>query len=299
VSWGQPYQVLRPSGPLAALDRRRASRPSVVEDAAGTLRMWYAAHDGTTARILEAGQRRGRSWERRSVGVEPGPLGATDAAGVDAPSVVCTDAGFVMAHAGTDGGGRTRLHLAASPDGHAWSRGTLFPYETAEAVGATDPCLVVTDERWWLFHGEEDVHDGEPTRILLVTSADGVAWEPVGPVLGPGAGERGVGEPWVIRTGSGFTMVFVAEAETGSTVELATSGDGLAWERSGGALDHARSNHAGRPVRGPSLLRLRNGHLRLWYSAAGDDEPADRGRLWSTDLHGTEMRGLAAPPPAG
>lgn len=101
------------SGALADLDRLRAFRPSVLEEDDGTLRMWYSGHDGSTGRILEAVQPPGQPWERLGISVDAGSCGESDAFGVEAPSVVRTPVGFLMAYAGSDGAD-TRLHMASS-----------------------------------------------------------------------------------------------------------------------------------------------------------------------------------------
>jgi len=126
VSWTCHREVLTGSRQLAALDRLRAFRPSVLEEADGTLRMWYSGHDGSTGRILEAAQQPGQPWERVGISIDAGSSGESDAYGVEAPSVVRTPVGFLMAYAGSDGA-EIRLHMASSDDGHRWeAQGTFM-----------------------------------------------------------------------------------------------------------------------------------------------------------------------------
>jgi hypothetical protein len=114
VSWTCHREVLTGSRQLAVLDRLRAFRPSVLEEADGTLRMWYSGHDGSTGRILEAVQQPGQHWERLGISIDAGSSGESDAYGVEAPSVVRTPVGFLMAYAGSDGAD-TRLHIWLRP----------------------------------------------------------------------------------------------------------------------------------------------------------------------------------------
>jgi hypothetical protein len=303
VTWSRPFQVLRPSGPYAELDRHRAWRPSVLQGVGPLLRMWYGGHDGSTARILAAKQFPRQGWARLGASIEPGFTGSTDAAGVGAPSVVDTDTGYLMAYAGSDGT-KTRVHLATSADGYTWHPGGPFRFPDGPDASTT-PCLVTAFDRRWLYFGAE-AGDRRPT-ILAATSAGGAAWQDVGPVLEPESGERSVSEPWIVAGESGVLMFFVARDGDGrSTVGVATSDDGLSWARRPAPLDLARRHHDAGSIGGPSALRLRGGHLRLWYAAGdagaegdhgteeGANEGADDGtegkpgscRLWSTELNG-------------
>lgn len=284
MTWTQPFQVLRPSGPFADLDRHRAWRPSVLQGVGGVLGMWYAAHDGSTGRIVAAEQAPRRSWVRLGISIEPGLAGATDAAGVDAPSVVRTGDGYLMAYAGSDGA-VTRVHLATSPDGYRWHPGG--PVRLGDGHGAaTTPCLVMEGDRPWLYYAAEG--DDRRTTIVAATSALGVGGS-VAPVLAPRTGERGVSEPWVVAGERGLLMFFVSRDREGCpAVGVATSDDGLTWSRRPAPLDLARRHHDAGRIGGPSALRLRGGHLRLWYAAGVEGDEAGGCRLWSTDLNGTE-----------
>ena len=53
MEWTREGEVF-PPGSSGDPDSVRASRPWVLEERDGTLRMWYSGHDGTTSRIIEA-----------------------------------------------------------------------------------------------------------------------------------------------------------------------------------------------------------------------------------------------------
>jgi predicted GH43/DUF377 family glycosyl hydrolase len=289
VSWTCHREVFPGSGALADLDSLRAFRPSVVEDDDGTLRMWYSGHDGSTGRIIEAVQEPGQPWQRLGISIDAGFSGESDAFGVEAPSVVRTPAGFLMAYGGSDGAD-TRLHMASSDDGHRWdAQGTFMQREAPDAVGATDPCLVVTGERWWLFYSGYDGSDnGRRAAILAAVSPDGVSWDRVGPVLDPTYDEVAVSEPSVLVRQRHFTMFYVSHAGARAAIDMATSDDGVTWDRRGTTLGRAPADDEYARVRSPSALHLHDGRLRLWYSAHAAGDLADACHLWSADLAAAE-----------
>jgi predicted GH43/DUF377 family glycosyl hydrolase len=285
VSWTCHREVLTGSGPLAELDRLRAFRPSVLEEADGTLRMWYAGHDGSTGRILEAVQQPRRPWERLGISIDAGFAGESDAYGVEAPSVVRTPVGFLMAYAGSDGAD-TRLHMASSVDGHRWdAQGTFMQRGEPDAIGATHPCLVVTGERWWLFYSGYDGSDnGRRAAILAAVSPNGASWDRIGPILDPGPDEVAVSEPWILMRQRHFAMFYVSDDGARTTIDMATSDDGLVWDRRGTTLGPGLADDDYGRAQSPSAIHLHGGRLRLWYSTHTVGEVADSCRMWSADL---------------
>jgi predicted GH43/DUF377 family glycosyl hydrolase len=281
----------------------RAFRPTVLEEPDGTLRMWYSGHDGETGRILEAVQEPDQPWRRLGPSVEAGSCGASDAHGVEAPSVVRSATGFLMAYAGSNGSD-TRLHMATSDDGHRWeAQGTFMEPDDPDSGGANHPCLVVTGEGWWLFYsgydgsaadgGEsESAGDGGVRRveILAAVSRNGASWEPVGTVLAPAGGEVAVAEPSVLVRQRQFTMLFVSDVGTQASIDMATSRDGVAWDRRGTTLRLGRpgaGDRAPNRIGSPIATHLHDGRLRMWYSIHANGDPTGRCRLWSTEFERT------------
>jgi predicted GH43/DUF377 family glycosyl hydrolase len=293
VSWTNHQQVLPESGPWSHLDSLRAFRPSVVQEPDGTLRMWYSGHDGTTGRILEAVQAPGQPWERLGVCLDAGATGSTDAYGVEAPSVVRLPEGFLMAYSGSDGAD-SRLHMAASPDGHEWEpQGTFLPRGEADAVGATHPCLVITGEQWWLFYsGFDGADEGRRAEIMAAVSTDGRSWSRVGSVLRPGPGELALSEPSVLVRQRRFTMVFVCDDGIRASIDTATSRDGVSWDRRGSTLRLGRQSNRPNRIRSPNAAHLDDGSLHLWYSTRSGEDPPGSCRMWTAAFDS------AAPGPA-
>lgn len=289
MSWTRHRAVLAGSGPWADFDRLRSFRPSVLEADDGTLRMWYSGHDGSTGRILEAVQEPGEPWRRQGISIDAGAAGDSDAFGVEAPSVVPTPVGFLMAYAGSNGAD-TRLHMATSVDGHRWqAQGTFMQRGEPDAIGATHPCLVVTGERWWLFYSGYDGSDnGRRATIMAAVSANGSSWDRLGPLIEPTRDEVAVSEPWVLVRHRHFTMFYVSDAGGCTAIDMATSDDGVTWDRRGTTLLPADVGDDAGLVRSPSAVHLNDGRLRLWYATHTTGDPADGYHLWSADLAATD-----------
>jgi len=119
----------------------------VLEEAEGTLRMWYTASDGTTSRILTAVRPPGGTWGRPAIAIDAGFARDSDSYGAESPCVVKTPCGYLMVCGGFDDE-VGRLHMATSDDSHRWdSQGTIMLRGPEDAGGANHPCLLMTGER--------------------------------------------------------------------------------------------------------------------------------------------------------
>jgi len=192
-----------------------------------------------------------------------------------------------MAYAGSDGA-ETRLHMAASSDGRLWeSLGTFMQREEADAVGATHPCLVVTSQRWWLFYAGYDGSDnGRRATILAAVSDSGASWDRVGPVLEPRGDEVALLEPWVVMAQRRFSMFFVSEDGRRQAIQMATSEDGVSWDRRGNTLPGSGDDVDTLEERSPCMLRLRDGTLRLWFASRPTGDRSAPYRLCSANFTG-------------
>jgi predicted GH43/DUF377 family glycosyl hydrolase len=272
VEWireGAAFASRTPAEP----DSLRALRPWVLEEAGDTLRMWYSGHDGTTGRILAAVRRPGGAWERLGVAIDAGFAGDSDRSGVESPSVVHTLGGYLMAYAGFDGEA-TRLHMATSDDGQHWTtQGTIMQRGPDEAVGASHPCLLATEAGWWLFFcGYDGSQDSRHAAILAAVSPTGASWDRVGTILEPVAAELAVSHPCVIEIARTFYMFYASDDGGTSSVAMATSADGLSWNRHGTVLAASDDSAEKGGVYSPCVVRLHDGSLRMWYAAlAGSD----------------------------
>ena len=248
--------------------------------------MWYSGHDGSAGRILHAVQPAGRPWQRLGIAVDLGLSGVSDSYGVESPSVVPLADRYLMAYAGSDGTD-TRLHLATSADGMAWEPlGPILPPEEHDAVAATHPWLVSSGTNWWLFYSGYDGKGTGRASILAAVSDSGTAWDRVGPVLEPAAGEVAISEPSVVTARRRFLMFFVSDEDGRSTIQMATSADGVTWDRRGNVLPGSGDEVDTLSERSPCAVRLRDHTLRLWFAGRwrGDTDGADR--IWSATFSG-------------
>jgi predicted GH43/DUF377 family glycosyl hydrolase len=266
MEWRREGEVLPPA-PAGGPDTLRAWRPWVLGEDDGTLRMWYTGHDGSTGRILEAVKPPGRPWRRLGVALEVGSAGGTDAFGVESPCVVKVRGGYLMAYGGSDGES-TRLHMAVSADGHRFeSQGTIMQREKEDALAATHPCLVVTGERWWLFYsGYDGSNQGRRAAVLAAVSDSGASWDRLGSVLEPQAGELAATQPCVLDASLGLQMFYASDDGERVSVAVATSEDGIGWERRGITLAPSAGGPDALGAFTPCVVKSRDGSLRMWYA---------------------------------
>jgi len=219
--------------------------------------MWYSGNDGTTWRILEAIQPGGGTWERVGVALDAGFAGDSDNYGVESPCVVKTPGGYLMVYAGFDGD-VARLHMAMSIDGRQWiPEGTIMQRGREDAAGASDPCVVMTGERWWLFFsGYDGSQDNRRAAILAAISQSGASWDRVGTVLTPDEGELAVSHPCVLDISGTFRMFYASDDGRRVEIALATVGRrslvGPARHGSSPVRGGARWAHRPRALRSPA-----------------------------------------------
>jgi predicted GH43/DUF377 family glycosyl hydrolase len=276
VEWVRKGKVFAPalSGDPDGL---RAWRPWVLEEDDGTLRMWYSGHDGTTGRILEAVRRPGKAWQRLGIAIEPGLAGESDGYGVESPCVVKVPGGYLMVYGGSDGE-HTRLHMATSSDSQRWvAQGTIMQRREEDALAATHPCLLVMGERWWLFYsGYDGSHEGRRAAILAAVSPSGASWDRLGRLLSPEADELAASHPCLLDISRRFQLFYASDDGERVSIALATSADGVLWERRGVVLSPSREGPDALAVHTPCVVRLRDGSLWMWYAGRplGDTELA-------------------------
>lgn len=274
MDWIREGEVPFSSAPDES-DHLRAWRPWVLEEADGTLRMWYAGSDGTTSRILAAERLPGGAWERQGTAVDAGSAGDTDSYGAESPCVVKTPGGYLMVYGGFDGE-VSRLHMATSRGARLWeAQGTIMQRGPEDAGGANHPCLLLTGERWWLFYTAfPEERDDQRSQVVAAVSQNGASWDRVGPVMEPEQGEIAVSHPCAIEVARTIELFYVSSIGGSTRIALATSSDGVAWDRRGTVFGPAGDGPDGAGVHTPCVVRLRDGTVRMWYAGlpVGDDE---------------------------
>jgi predicted GH43/DUF377 family glycosyl hydrolase len=147
-----------------------------------------------------------------------------------------------------------------------------------DAAGASDPCLLVTGERWWLFFTGYESNDNRQATVLAAISPSGASWDRVGAVLERDQGETAVSHPCVLEVSRTFQMFFSSGDEQRAEIALATSNDGILWDRRGTVLAPSGEGPDGLAVYSPCVVRRQDGSLHMWYAglAVGDTELAYR-----------------------
>ncbi len=150
--------------------------------------------------------------------------------------------GYKMYYSGCDRSGRWSIGLATSPDG------VKFTKHPANPLLRTGTCA--WDEKEVAFSStlkEGDTYkmwfgmrEGPPNAFYYLgyaESEDGITWRRrPEPILGPGprgsVDDRGILRPAVVREGNGYRMIYASlDMEWGMQLCLATSPDGLRWEK--------------------------------------------------------------------
>lgn len=262
-----------PTGSAGEPDSLRVWSPWVLQEDDGTLHMWYSGSDGQTPRIMSAIRHPGAAWERRGVDIDAGCAGETDGYGVEAPCVVRSPGGYLMVYGGFDGE-ISRLHMATSPDGCHWTcHGTILQRGPDDVLGATHPCLLLSGAHWWLFYTGYRSQGGRSRGAVLAAISDnGASWDRLGPVLQPAPEEHAASHPCVLDIEREFQMFYTLEVQDTVTIALATSPDGVMWNRRG-LLPFSSESGEKLPIHTPCVVRLLDGSLRMWYSEL---EPEDR-----------------------
>jgi predicted GH43/DUF377 family glycosyl hydrolase len=274
VEWIREGEVSLPSTP-GEPDSVRAWRPWVLEDEDAALRMWYTGSDGTTSRILTAERPPGGGWQRLGVAIDAGSAGDSDSYGAESPCVVKTPGGYLMVYGGSDGE-ISRLHMATSEDSHRWDpQGTIMQRGPEDAGGANHPCLLMTGERWWLFYtGFPGSGGGQRSVLVAAVSQTGASWDRIGAILEPEAGEVAVSHPCALEVSRTVYAFYASDVGGPIRIALASSSDGLSWDRRGTVLEPSGQGPDGSSVHTPCVVRLHDGSVGMWYAGIpiGDEE---------------------------
>ena len=184
------------------------------------------------------------AWEKypHNPVLEMGPIGTWDDVGVFQPGVLFDGMEYRMWYSG-DNGSNTRIGVATSPDGIAWTKHVANPVIQLGGSGAWDDFKLFdahvlfdgTEYRMW-FGG----HDGTRARIGTATSLDGIVWVKYegNPVLdvGPDGSwdDVEVRHPSVFFDGMEYRMWYRGDDGSNFRIGYATSPDGIVWTRDAG-----------------------------------------------------------------
>jgi len=183
----------------------------------GTCRLWYSARPaGGAWRILATESRDGgETWGPVCAAIYPGS--GSDREHTMLPCVVRESNRWLMYYVGRDGYHR-RIHRAISRDGWSWTKEGIVidrgqPGECDE-YAADCPSVARLDDCYFMVYGA-----GSSRSLAAAISKDGIQWRKLGPILD--RRETGMPDseyafyPWLIRTATGFDLLYAGEDSEG------------------------------------------------------------------------------------
>lgn len=174
------------------------------------------------------------------------------------------------------------IHYMVSDDGINWTQPSQEPVMLTEEVpfaevAALASSVIVEDDGTWVLYFYSWNNDGT-TEIGRATapSPDGEWTVDPSPVLVEGEGweNRSVGSPQVLKTDAGYRMYYSGSSDEQRTgIGLATSSDGINWEKSElNPILEASEEWEGNTVHQPRVVQTENGYLmayRAWTGQRG------------------------------
>lgn len=162
-----------------------------------------------------------------------GEAGEWDSVDVLNPSVVQFRGAYLNLYSGFDGH-TWHTGVASSSDGVHWQkRGRVLSPSGWEGgyIAANGSALIDGDQILYWYQA------GDPPRIALARSSDGLAWVKHSRAVletGPRGSfdERGVADPYVIRTGNRFYLFYTGmDRARRQRLSVARSTDGVKWQK--------------------------------------------------------------------
>lgn len=256
----------------------------------GRYYMWYAGvpEDEFAQRIYLATSTDGVAWTKEPQPVlDLGAPGSFDSRQLTKPSVVYDPtnaaAPFRMWYAAedeTEGG----IGYATSVDGRTWTKvgEVLAPGKPgmADSHRVMEPCVLIDNGVYFMWYTADDSNN---RRVAYATSTDGLVWTRGGVVFDVGTGNysEGAFSPAVVRTASGFHMLFTGnKVVSGTAIQSklinADSPDGLNWAAGNIAFSASGSDTAfdGYNVCQPTILSDPSDAkhpYKLWYVGNNPD----------------------------
>ncbi len=328
IQQNQPGLILTP-GPQGWWDCERVSSPCVINCPDGTWKMWYYGRDPNFDREINLPTGRcglaissdGVNWERVNGPLTMGSVlephqdpNRFDSSHIGVSDVYYREGLYWMWYFGGDQKVINTGNFAAkgismlpgcaiSYDGINWIR-LEGPYRGAfldcgqpgefDALFCGWPQVLHENGTWKMYY-----HTLNPTLGFLVglaVSTDGLHWEKMGQILGPGEAnsfdERGVGTRHVLKKDNQYIM-FYEGVNTSSyhSIGVAISDDGIKWNKQpGNEIGGAIFSHApkgsdrwdARAVGTPCVVPMNDGSFRMYYIGAnegGHDELSSQHKI--------------------
>ncbi|MFO0945709.1 MAG: hypothetical protein U1D30_07170 [Planctomycetota bacterium] len=157
-----------------------------------------------------------------------------------------------------------RAELAAASENYVVLRGTQITELAPHGEGNVYAPEVLKDNgkyRMWYGGQGKDGHD----RIHLAESTDLKTWEKKGVVLDRGSANH-VNDPTVVKVGTTY-FLYYTQADEGviDEIHVATSKDGVQWEKGGVAVPRGRPGSWDAAIVGRPSVLVEDGSFRMWY----------------------------------
>jgi len=165
------------------------------------------------------------------------------------------------------------VDIVAEQSWRLLSKPVVVPSLESEGDNIYAPCVLLEGSRYKMWYGGQgkDGHD----RIHYATSSNGVDWVKKGVVL-DNKDSLHVNDPSVVLVDNVYCMYYsrAHEKDTECSICLATSVDGIDWQRKGEVLGVSRDSWDSVEVARPSVL-YEDRIFKLWYDGSdGKDRHA-------------------------
>lgn len=180
---------------------------------------------------------------RQGLVVPLGPAGTWDDMQVGRPSVLLDGATYKMWYFGCALAGGCSIGYATSTDGRSWMKAgpVLTPSLPAEGAQVMYPTVIKVGPWYRMWYNG---WDGSAWTVLTARSRDGIAWAKQGVVFGPGPSgspdQFAALFPNVLYDDHAYKMYYTGrstDSDSSDVIMLATSHNGLRWNRVGVVLD--------------------------------------------------------------
>lgn len=262
--------------PVTPTDDSTSMRPIVVRTPDSWL-MFYSIFDADVWKLAQSPSPDGKNWAIPRYVLSPyGDNWETSQ--LIGGSVLRRDGRLWLWY---QGGKRRQVGTASSGEGRFWRKDAepvLLPGQEKEwdAGGVGSPTVIQSGSQFYMYYVGRGTFGG--TAIGAAVSSDGVRWKKLrtNPVLQPDPASpvdaRGVDSPAVWSAHGQWWMLYTAAgADRRHTIALASSRDGIAWNKKG-TLIQGSADWNVPDVRDPCVV-TEGGITQIWF--AGGDQLTD------------------------
>ncbi len=217
ISWAKQGKIMDLGTSGGTEDLHLGHTYVIKED--GIYKMWYGGHDGSTWTIHYATSIDGISWTRFGQIMDVSSAGQLDDTHVVSNSIMkMPDGTYKMWYGGYSDASTSRIMLATSPDGIAWTKaGLCLDLGASGAIddaGVSNPDVTMINGIYYMFFGGSD---GSLSEIHYATSIDGENWTKHGlslPKSVSGLDDKAITGPRLLIDTDGYAKIWYAGGYT-------------------------------------------------------------------------------------